>query len=272
MGGIVDVGLRSPKKDGKYHGLAQVDLIDGRVLAEGRSRSEGLELPVGGRRSWVDVWLKPVLEAAGAGVTAAPVYYDYQAFVETQAHARSSLRFGFFGSDDAPRAPHPRPVRARAGASAATSRSRTGVLSHRKRCYHERHHATRSQFSTVASYGRDRFDFALGTLFFRPRNQILLNRTELALQARQGVTLNGGLDLALRAVRRRRCGSRRRRARRAAIPVRSPRARRRRSARQGRSVPPGRLPRSRDHPDASARRSFPACASTTRATSGTVAT
>ena len=45
MGGIVDVGMRTPNKDGKYHGLAQVDLIDGRVLAEGPFAGQGLELP-----------------------------------------------------------------------------------------------------------------------------------------------------------------------------------------------------------------------------------
>jgi outer membrane receptor protein involved in Fe transport len=35
MGGIVDVGLRSPREDGKYHGVAQLDLIDGRLVVEG---------------------------------------------------------------------------------------------------------------------------------------------------------------------------------------------------------------------------------------------
>ena len=33
-----------------------------------------LLIAIGGRRSWVDAWLKPVLREAGAGVTTAPVY------------------------------------------------------------------------------------------------------------------------------------------------------------------------------------------------------
>src|SRR5450432_3477979 len=43
MGGIVDVGIRSANSDGKYHGLAQFDLIDGRVVAEG---------PIPGLKDW----------------------------------------------------------------------------------------------------------------------------------------------------------------------------------------------------------------------------
>ncbi|MEJ7728865.1 MAG: TonB family protein [Polyangiaceae bacterium] len=39
MGGIVDVGLRAPNDDGKYHGLAQIDLIDVRALLGGPSPS-----------------------------------------------------------------------------------------------------------------------------------------------------------------------------------------------------------------------------------------
>ena len=64
--GIVDVGLRNPKD--KLHGLAQVDFIDARALVEGPVFSTGWKFAVAGRRSYVDLWLKPVLEAAGAGV------------------------------------------------------------------------------------------------------------------------------------------------------------------------------------------------------------
>src|SRR5438067_1108202 len=70
MGGIVDVGIRSPNPDGKYHGLAQFDLIDGRVLLERPvPLLKGWSFLAGARRSWVDTWLKPVLKEAGAGVT-----------------------------------------------------------------------------------------------------------------------------------------------------------------------------------------------------------
>jgi TonB family protein len=98
MGGIVDVGLRSPRKD-RLGGLLQVDLLDGRVLAEGPVGSSTRFL-VGARRSWVDSWLGPVLRQTGAGVTAAPVYYDYQAMIEQDLSRNTTLRLVGYGSDD----------------------------------------------------------------------------------------------------------------------------------------------------------------------------
>ena len=101
MGGIVDVGIRSPNNDGKYHGMAQVDLIDVRGLLEGPvPLLKGWHFAVAARRSWFDAWLKPLLTSVGSSVTAAPVYYDYQAILETNPTERSSLRFGFIGADD----------------------------------------------------------------------------------------------------------------------------------------------------------------------------
>jgi hypothetical protein len=53
------------------------------------------------------------------------------------------------------------------------------------------------KFSTVTSYGIDRFDFSLGTFFFHIRNHDIFNRTELSYHPFGGVTFHGGLDLAL---------------------------------------------------------------------------
>jgi TonB family protein len=97
-GGIVDVGVRSPKKN-KLGGLLQVDLIDGRVLAEGPITSS-TRFMVAGRRSWLDAWLGPVLRSGGVGVTVAPVYYDYQAMIEHDVSKDTTLRLFAFGSDD----------------------------------------------------------------------------------------------------------------------------------------------------------------------------
>jgi TonB family protein len=97
-GGIVDVGLRSPKKD-KLHGLLQVDLVDARVLVEAPI-NKSTRFMIGGRRSWLDAWLGPALRSSGVGVTAAPVYYDYQAMLEHDATKNTTLRLAVFGSDD----------------------------------------------------------------------------------------------------------------------------------------------------------------------------
>ena len=105
MGGIVDAGIRSPRSDG-FHGMAQLDLIDARVMAEGPI-ANGWTFAVAGRRSYLDAWLGPALEEAGAGVTQAPVYYDYQALVERKWKrsgpdtTAGRFRVSFYGSDDA---------------------------------------------------------------------------------------------------------------------------------------------------------------------------
>lgn len=99
VGGIVDAGLAQPKGD-KFHALAEVDLIDGRLMVSGPI-ADGWTFSVAGRRSWFDVWLKPVLQATGAGVSAAPVYYDYQAMIDKRwDHGKQEFRAAFFGSDD----------------------------------------------------------------------------------------------------------------------------------------------------------------------------
>jgi len=99
MGGVVDVGLLDPKAD-RLHGLAEVDLIDSRLLVQGPIGDTGWRFAVAGRRSYIDTWLGPVLKAANAGINITPVYYDYQAILERNLDKHSTLRFAFFGSDD----------------------------------------------------------------------------------------------------------------------------------------------------------------------------
>ncbi|HVY25534.1 MAG TPA: TonB family protein [Polyangiaceae bacterium] len=97
-GGIVDVGVRSPKKD-KLHGLLQVDLVDARLMVEAPI-NKSTRFMIGGRRSWLDTWLGPALRSSGVGVTAAPVYYDYQAMLEHDLTKNTTVRLFAFGADD----------------------------------------------------------------------------------------------------------------------------------------------------------------------------
>lgn len=98
MGGIVDVGLKSPARD-RWHGLLQFDLLDGRTVIEGPI-DDKTRVAVGARRSWVDAWLGPVLRKTGTGVSTAPVYYDYQLIVERDLSSTTTARASFYGSDD----------------------------------------------------------------------------------------------------------------------------------------------------------------------------
>ena len=100
-GGIVDIALRPVRPDGEYHGLVQADLLDARAQLEGPlPLSDDWSFLAGVRRSHVDLWLIPLLESQDTSFQAAPVYYDYQAFVERTGTQGSRVRFGIFGSDD----------------------------------------------------------------------------------------------------------------------------------------------------------------------------
>ncbi|HVH47506.1 MAG TPA: TonB family protein, partial [Labilithrix sp.] len=111
-GGVIDVGAKDPQvrrepnahlKSARagIHGLVQADLIDARTLVQGPLGDTGWKFALAGRRSYVDVWLKPALTELGSGVTTAPVYYDYQAMLQRDWDKKKhSVRFFFFGSDD----------------------------------------------------------------------------------------------------------------------------------------------------------------------------
>jgi hypothetical protein len=101
LAGVVDAHLRETRDDGQYHGLAQVDLIDARLMAEGPvPLAHGWNFIGGFRRSHVDAWLGPLLNGRNTYITAAPVYYDYQLIFDRRPSPTSYLRIGLLGFDD----------------------------------------------------------------------------------------------------------------------------------------------------------------------------
>jgi TonB family protein len=99
-GGVIDVGVRSPRKD-RFGGMLQIDLIDARLVAEA-PLGKDTRVMIGGRRSWLDLWLGPALDSTGAvSVSVAPVYYDGQALIEHDISKSTTLRLFAFGSSDA---------------------------------------------------------------------------------------------------------------------------------------------------------------------------
>jgi hypothetical protein len=162
MGGIVDVGIKDPKKD-RIHALAQADFIDARVLVEGPIANTGWTFAAGGRRSYVDVWLKPALEKSGAGVTTAPVYYDYQAMVAKDINSHSSVRFLFLGSDDRLDILI-KSVNASEPGLAGGISTHTGFWRLQGR-YKNKLDAD-TEFKLTSAVGRDFIDFSLGDNFF----------------------------------------------------------------------------------------------------------
>lgn len=193
QGGVVDVGIRSPKDDGKYHGMAQLDLIDARLMVEGPVPFlKGVNFEAAGRRSWVDAWLGPVLKAAGAGVTQAPVYYDYQLVVEGNPSPSTNARVAFFGSDDALKLLLDKPSAGEPALSGSVG-LHTGFERLQGRIRTDLKDGDSLNF--VAALGNDNIDFGLSSLFFNLAVRTLTGRLEYTKKIAKGVEANMGLDV-----------------------------------------------------------------------------
>jgi TonB family protein len=201
MGGIVDIALREPytqctgdygkklDKDGCFHGLAQLDLIDARVLMQGQVGE--WTFAVGGRRSWIDAWLKPVLEESGAGVTTAPVYYDYQAIVETKPSPTSRVSARFYGSDDRLKVLITDPF---AQDPAFGGNLTFGTGFYRAQLLYEAELNRSVNMMAQVAVGKDAVDFALGPIKFNLNLTPISTRSEFGFKLFPGGKLNVGMD------------------------------------------------------------------------------
>jgi TonB family protein len=207
MGGIVDVALRSPdtscqadygqpsSEQGCFHGLAQLDLIDARLLVQGPLPIDGWSFAIGGRRSWVDLWLKPVLREAGAGVTTAPVYHDYQIIAETRPSSSSRFSLRFFGSDDALEVLIENPSAQDPGAFGGNLRF--GTSFYRLQSVLEADLSRDVSLTSLVSVGRDKASFGLGRFLFDAISYPIQTRNEISWTFARGMTLNAGLDFQI---------------------------------------------------------------------------
>ena len=204
MGGIVEVGLRAPntrctgpygrksEETGCYHGMAQVDLIDGRLMLEGPvGPLDDWTFVVAGRRSWIDAWLKPVLEEAGAGVTTAPVYYDYQVIAETEPGEKSRLSLRLFGADDRLEFLIRDPI---AQDPAFGGNIRFGTASGRVQALYNTELSRDVALTSMLSWGWTTLDLSLGTYLFDLVTYPVTMRNEFAWKLVKVATLNMGLD------------------------------------------------------------------------------
>ncbi len=195
MGGIVDAAIRPVKDDGRYHGLAQVDLIDARAMLEGPlPLLPGVRFIAAGRRSHLDTWLGPVLTELGAGVTQAPVYYDYQLAIETDPTPQSSFRVAFFGSDDALALVVNDPSSDEPGLSGNLGFHTTFQ---RLQLRFSSSSGQADKVAATVAFGRDNVDFNIGAIYFYLDTSTINSRFEAARRLSSGVTLNVGADIVL---------------------------------------------------------------------------
>jgi hypothetical protein len=173
--------------------MAQVDMIDGRLMLQGPLPMKDWTFAVAGRRSWIDAWLKPVLDSAGSSVTSAPVYYDYQAIVDhkTAAH-RFSLRA--YGSDDKFRIIITDPS---AQDPALGGALKFGTSFWRAQALFETDLSRSVSSNSMISVGQDHAGFSVGTYLFKLDNFAVYARQEFGFKVAAGVKINTGLDFAI---------------------------------------------------------------------------
>jgi TonB family protein len=189
-GGIVDVGVRSPRKD-RLGGLVQFDLIDGRFLAEGPI-NDNTRFMIGGRRSWVDLWLGPALSASGNSVSVAPVYYDYQAMLEHDISRDTTVRLFAFGSDDRFKLTLNNPDASDPAIGGAASESThfwrvQGRLDTRA--------SSAARWTTTVSVGQDGQAFSIGNLALNTSLYSVDGRSDVRMQLTKGLTAVLGMDM-----------------------------------------------------------------------------
>jgi len=203
-GGVIDVGVKDPqvRKDPKahlgaaragIHGLVQMDLIDARTVVQGPLGNTGWNFAIAGRRSYVDVWLKPVLTELGSSVTTAPVYYDYQAILQRDWDKKKhSLRLFFFGSDDR----LDLLVRQVSGSNPGlTGNVGLGTAFYRMQARYVGKLSDDTELRLVGAIGKDALQFNLGDNYFLLSSYPLSGRAELTQKIGSGVRNNFGLDM-----------------------------------------------------------------------------
>ncbi len=191
-GGVIEIVGKSPASD-RIHALGQVDLLDARVFAEGPMPGfDGWTFAIGARRSWIDAWLGPVLESAGASARTAPYYYDGQVFLENHPTPRSTVRVGLYTSSDA--------VRLTLGKVGEVDPALGGGLSNRSgfdrfQINYRAELGDHTRASAMISIGKDDNDVKVGSIFAQTRMDLVTSRGEIAHEVAHFLTLRGGWDV-----------------------------------------------------------------------------
>jgi hypothetical protein len=188
MGGIVEFAIRPPRDDGNFHGLAQLDPIEGRLLVEGPVGG-GWRFLAAGRRSTIDLWLDPILSNSRAP-TFAPRYYDGQFEIQKDFDSRQSLRLLVFGYDDQLNLFQNNDPSPAFNGSVAAHISFVGAQAR----YVDRY-ASSGELRVTASLGHDTSRRAAGTVYYDLHQTPVALRADLSQRLVSRAKLEAGLDL-----------------------------------------------------------------------------
>ncbi len=192
QGGIVDVGLRSPRREG-WRAVANINLIDASVFVEG-AITRNLSFAASFRRSYVDAILGAVLSGVDAvTITSLPVYWDYQALLEWRPSARDRVRLALLGSDDSFAIVLNQPSETAPRFSGTFS---SGIGFHTGQLLWDHTFSSSTTSRAVLSLGRNAINFGGGEAFGLDLNFWQgTGRYEFTTQLSRRIRANVGLDI-----------------------------------------------------------------------------
>ncbi|MBX3204301.1 MAG: TonB family protein [Labilithrix sp.] len=169
LGGVIEARVRDPRTDG-LHGIAEASLLDTSLLVE-TPIGDQLSVLAAARRSNIDAVINSAQNSVDLGITAAPVYWDYQSVVAYKPTDQDRLRLVSYGSSDTFRVVFKNPdggdpaVRGAFGGSSVFHRVQLGYR-HRFRGGSEQNtELTYGRTDESGEFGRiGRFDFGIHTL------------------------------------------------------------------------------------------------------------
>lgn len=191
-GGIIDVQIKRLAPE-RVSGYADVSILDTGVFLEAPIGKDA-SIAVAGRRSYIDFILNAVVpEDAGASLTTAPRYYDFQLVGNYRPAPAHDLRAFFFASDDRlellfknPASFDPRVTGASLGVSTSFYRS---LLQYRYVPGPGFEHSVR------VSQGQNWLNFGAGELVFDLDINTVQLRDNVRARLTDWLTLHGGVDV-----------------------------------------------------------------------------
>jgi TonB family protein len=192
QGGIVDVGLRSPRRQG-FRFVANINLIDASLFAEG-AITRNLSFAVSFRRSYIDATLGSVLSGISTvSFTSLPVYWDYQGLLEYRPTSRDRIRLALLGSDDSLSLVLNRPSEVAPRFSGTFS---SGIGFHAGQLLWDHTFSSTLSSRAMFSINRNAINFGGGEVFGLDLNfWNITGRYELTAQLNRQVRANVGVDL-----------------------------------------------------------------------------
>ncbi len=191
VGGVIEARLRDPRTDG-LHGIAELSLLDSSLLVE-TPIGDKVAVLAAARRSNIDAVVNSAQDSVNLGITAAPVYWDYQA-IGTYAPTESDrFRVLAYGSSDSFRIVFKNP---NGGDPALRGGFGGSTVFHRAQVGHRHRFRGGSEGTTELTYGRMDDEGSYGQL---GRNEFAIDTVQLRSEwvgvASEAFRLTAGVDL-----------------------------------------------------------------------------